>query len=125
MPTFVKPLFLSLALLGAGCTLFVAKETLYLESAEGRATQDEVQQELGAPRLKTRTPAGESVWIYEVREVEVGSQNSWSSFGSWCDEYVLTFDRQGVLRRWSHKSQPHGGETMPTYCVDNPFMAAS
>ncbi len=110
-----------LVLLGAGCALFVAKETLYLESAQGRATQNEVLRELGAPRLKADTPAGEPVWVYEVRHAEAGSQNSWSSFGSWCDEYVLTFDRQGILRNWTHKSEKHGGERMPTYCVTDGF----
>jgi hypothetical protein len=34
-----------------------------------------------------------------------------------CDEYVLTFDSQGILRRWTHASELHGGELMPTYCV--------
>jgi hypothetical protein len=102
-----------LVLLGAGCALFVAKETLYLESAQGRATQAEVQQELGAPRLKAHTPEGEPVWLYEVRHAEAGSQN------------VLTFDRQGVLRRWTHKSEKHGGERMPTYCVTDGFKPGS
>ncbi len=118
-------LFIGLALLGAGCTLFVAKETLYLESAQGRATQDEVRKELGEPRLKASTPAGDPIWVYEVRFAEAGSQNSWSSFGSWCDEYVLTFDRQGVLRQWTHKSEKHGGERMPTYCVTDGFKPGS
>jgi hypothetical protein len=108
-----------------GCTLFMAKETTYLRSAQDRATQEEVQTRLGTPRLTASTTAGESLWVYEVYEIAPGGQDTWSTRGSWCDEYVLTFDRQHVLRQWTHKSQVHGGELMPTYCVSNGFQAAS
>lgn len=108
-----------------GCALLVPHETRYLQTAQGRATQDEVRKELGEPRLKVQTSAGDPVWVYEVRQVEAGSQNSWSSFGSWCDEYVVTFDRQGILRHWAHKSEKHGGERMPTYCVTDGFATRS
>lgn len=123
----MKTTALALFLVGlaTGCMLFVPQETLYLQSDQGRATQDEVQQELGVPRLKARTPEGALIWVYEVRQVEAGSQNSWSSFGSWCDEYVLIFDRQGILRRWTHKSEKHGGERMPAYCVTDGFKPSS
>jgi outer membrane protein assembly factor BamE (lipoprotein component of BamABCDE complex) len=103
----------------AGCFLFIPKENLYLKSAQDRATQEEVQQRLGRPALTATTQAGESVWVYEVREEEPGSR--WTSIGMWCDEYVLTFDKQGILRRWTHKSQLHGGELMPTYCVSDGY----
>ncbi len=107
-----------------GCSVFIPKEMRYLRSAQNQATQDEVRQELGEPHLTASTQTGEAVWVYEVRGLEPGSQSSWSAFGSWCDEYVLTFDTQGTLRRWTHKSQKHGGETMPTYCVDDGFRSA-
>jgi hypothetical protein len=100
----------------SGCALIVAKESQYLQSAQDRATQAEVKLQLGAPKLATTTPTGESLWLYEVREIEPGSQNTWASAGSWCDEYRLTFDSQGVLRRWTHKSYFHGGELMPASC---------
>lgn len=125
MKAFVLTLLIGVTLLEAGCALFVAKETRYLESAQGRATQDEVRKELGEPHLKASTPTGDPVWVYEVRFAEAGSQNSWSSFGSWCDEYVLTFDPQGILRHWTHKSEKHGGERMPTYCVTDGFKPGS
>ncbi len=104
-----------------GCTLFIAEETLYLRSAEGRATQEEVRQRLGAPHLMASTKAGESVWVYEIYAIEPGGQNTWVAMGSWCDEYVLTFDDRGILRAWTHKSEKHGGERMPTYCVLDGF----
>ena len=123
IPVFV--LSLALVMLAVGCTLFEAKETLYLKSALDQATEVEVRQHLGLPRLVTETKADEAIWVYEVYEKEAGSQQSWASTGSWCDEYVLTFDKKGILRRWTHKSQRHGGENMPTYCVTDGFKPPS
>ena len=100
----------------SGCTLLEAKESRYLQSAQDRATQEEVKLYLGAPKQMTATPAGEAVWVYEVREIEPGSQNTWATAGSWCDEYKLTFDTSGVLRQWTHMSYFHGGELMPLSC---------
>ncbi len=107
---------LTITVVAAGCSLFIPKETLYLRAARDQATQEEVRERLGAPRTETSMPDGESQWVYEVRELEPGSQNTWASAGSWCDEYVLTFDRQGVLRGWTHTSYYHGGEMMPIRC---------
>jgi len=122
MKLFIRAALVGLAVVGSGCMLFVAKETLYLKSAQDRATQQEVSQRLGKPWWTSTSPAGEPVWIYEVREEEPGSR--WTSIGMWCDEYVLTFDKQGILRRWTHKSQLHGGELMPMYCVKDGFKPA-
>ena len=109
-------LVLTIAGLATGCSLFIPEETLYLRVAQNVATQEQVREQLGAPRDETSMPDGESQWIYEVREQEPGSQSTWSAAGSWCDEYVLTFDQQGVLRAWTHKSYFHGGEMMPIRC---------
>jgi len=106
---------LTITLILAGCSLFVPKETRYLKSAQHHATQTEVQQALGPPAVKATSRTGEAVWVYEVLEEQPGSR--WTSTGMWCDEYVLTFDQSGVLRQWTHKSELHGGELMPTYCV--------
>ncbi|MBM4122307.1 MAG: hypothetical protein FJ249_06920 [Nitrospira sp.] len=99
-----------------GCAVFEAKESRYLRTAQDRATQEEVREQLGPPLRTASTPAGDSQWVYEVRDIEAGSQNSRASTGSWCDEYVLTFDAGGVLRRWTHASYLHGGEMMPDRC---------
>lgn len=99
----------------AGCSLFIPKETRYLKSAEHHATQVDVQQKLGEPAVKATNQAGEAVWVYEVLEQEPGSR--WTSTGMRCDEYVLTFDKSGVLRQWTYKTEVHGGELQPTYCV--------
>ncbi len=110
--------WLMLAVLG--CTLFVPKETRYLEGAQGRATQDEVQEQLGPPTF-TETQAGATIWVYQVRQQEPGGRTVVT--GAWCDEYVLTFDGRTVLQRWTHKSYFHGGEVMPTYCVPDGYRS--
>ena len=115
----------ALFIVAAGCTLFIPKETLYLKSAADRATQEDVRKNLGQPSLTDSNPAGEAVWVYEVYEQEAGSQQSWAAYGSWCDEYVLTFDKRGVLRQWTHKIERHGGEMSPTFCVLNGYRPAS
>jgi hypothetical protein len=99
-----------------GCSVFIPKETRYLRSAQDRATQEEVRRELGEPRATKVLAGGGAVWLYEVRDIEPMSQSSWSTLGSWCDEYRLTFDAGGVLREWTHKSYVHGGELMPVSC---------
>jgi hypothetical protein len=114
----LRAALVGLALLGTGCVLFVPKETLYLKSKQDRATQAEVRQRLGEPREIEHSAAGESQWRYEIYDVEGGSQQSWAAAGSWCDRYVLSFDAQGVLRRWTHTSYLHGGENMPARCDD-------
>jgi hypothetical protein len=115
----------TVVLVMAGCTLFLAKETRYLQSAQDRATQEEVLKWLGTPRLTAATPDGESLWVYQIYEIAPGGQDTWSTRGSWCDEYVLTFDMEHILRHWTHRSQVHGGELMPTYCVRDDFKMES
>lgn len=116
---------LALALMGTGCTVFEAKETLYLESAQDRATQEEVRQRLGPPKFTATSLAAEPVWVYQIMQRDYSNQNTWGTPGTWCDEYVLTFDKQSILRNWTHKSEGHGGELSPTYCVKDGFKPAS
>lgn len=99
----------------AGCALFVPKEYRYLQGAEGRATQQDVERQLGKPAVATSNEAGEAVWIYRVREEQSGGR--WTASGLWCDEYRLTFGPDGVLRAWTHRSHFHAGELMPTSCI--------
>jgi hypothetical protein len=121
----MRTILVGLALLGAGCTVFVAKETLYLESAQDRATQEEVRQRLGVPKFTANASDGRPIWVYQVYYEDPGPANKWGAAGTWCDEYVLTFDAQGILRSWTHKSEGHGGELMPTYCVTDGFKPPS
>jgi hypothetical protein len=103
----------------SGCAIFAASETRYLQSAQGQASEEDVAQRLGRPAAASTNQAGETVWVYQVREQEAG--NRWTSTGLWCDEYVVTFDRHSVVRSWTHQSHFHGGELMPSYCVPNGF----
>jgi len=43
MKTFIGAMCLGLMLLGASCSVLIPKETRYLESAQDRATQEEVR----------------------------------------------------------------------------------
>jgi len=106
--------WIGLLLVVSGCAVFEAKETRYLRSVQGQATQAEIRQHMGPPWRTASTPVGEVQWVYEVREEDPGSR--WTSTGLWCDEYVLTFDSHAVLRRWTHRSFFHGGELMPDRC---------
>jgi len=111
------------SLLVVGCSLFEAEEAVYLRSAQGLATQEEVKARLGPPAAIKAAPAGESSWVYQIRQEQSGSRMT--APGLWCDEYVLTFDSQGVLRRWTHRSQFNGGDPMATSCVSDDSKPAS
>jgi hypothetical protein len=99
----------------AGCSLFEAKETRYLRHAEGQARQEEVKRELGAPTFSETAQSGEAIWIYDIWDWQPG--NRFTTPGAQCDEYILYFDEQEVLRRWTHQNYLHGGESFPSYCV--------
>jgi len=106
----------SLLLTAIGCSLLSPEETRYLQAAQNRATQAEVRQRLGEPAAIERVTGDETRWRYDIYAVEGGSQQSWAAMGSWCDQYVLSFDTRGILRQWTHKSYAHGGENMPIRC---------
>ena len=122
METFLPAVAISAALLGAGCALFLDEETRYLRSAQDRETQQEVRARLGRPMWVLSPHAGETVWVYQIRQPEKGGNNIWTITGFWCDEYVLTFDQQAVLRHWTHKSQKHRDERSLADCVRNGFV---
>jgi len=121
MKILMQAALIGLALVDPGCGLLTSKEVTYLQSVENQATQEDVRQRLGPPQLVVPRDSGKAVWIYEIPELEPGGQSTWSTKGSWCDEYVLTFDAGGILRGWAHKSQFHGGELMPLVCVRDGF----
>ena len=114
MARYMAVLWLAISI--GGCALFMSKESRYLKYVQDHALQEEVRQQLGEPRSVSSTADG-SVWVYEVRDLEPMSQSSWSTLGSWCDEYQIIFDKDGVLRQWRHRSFLHGGELMPESCT--------
>jgi hypothetical protein len=111
------------ALSVGGCAVFEANEPRFLSHAQDRATQEEVQQRLGSPKLTKIASSGEPVWVYQIYDWQPG--NRMTAPGTWCDEYILTFDHERVLRRWTHKTYFHGGEAFPTYCVPERFYLNS
>lgn len=72
----------------------------YLQEVEGKATQDQIAQRLGAPRAGHKLNNGGEVWTYEYCSSEVYG-NAYGVYGGGdCTEYVLTFDERGILRHW-------------------------
>ena len=114
---------LALFLAFMGCVVFEEKEARFLRDAHNRATQGEVQQRLGSPTLANTSPSGQSIWVYQVYDWQPG--NRVSAPGTWCDEYMLTFDDHAVLRHWTHKNYFHGGEAFPSYCVPDRYYPDS
>jgi hypothetical protein len=72
----------------------------YLKSAVNHTTQDGVAKYLGPPHLTRELSTGEAVWLY-------GFTNTTGSIG--CTAYILTFDRENILRSWQWQpSCPQG-----------------
>src|SRR5262249_61621097 len=106
---FAVSLF-SLVILSVGCSSLVPRETRYLQSAQDNATQEDVRQQLGAPALTASNEKREVIWVYQVLAQQSGSR--WTAPGMWCDEYVLTFDEQTILRQRTYRSDVQGGTLM-------------
>ena len=104
-----------LAMTLSACGLFKNKEAASLDEAQGQASYEQIRLQWGDPTAVRSLDSGESLWIYEKRELQPG--NRMTASGVWCDEYALTFDERGVLRRWTHRSYFHGGELMPVECI--------
>ena len=98
----------------AGCSLLIPKESRYLKVAQDRATGEEVRKQLGTPLATTAASSSEAIWLYEVLDEQPTYRGTPTGF--WCDEYRLSFDTSGVLRRWTHRSFFHGGELRPEPC---------
>lgn len=114
---------IGLAIISAGCELFIDKEVIFLRAAEGHATQQDVRDRLGSPLWTARQQDGETVWIYQMTQREKGGNNIIDITGFWCDEYVLIFDQRAILQHWTHKSQKHRDPPSPSDCVSDGFMA--
>ena len=106
---------LALSILVTACSHFQTKEAAYLDSVKGQGTEAEVRQKLGVPQAMRQAEGGETIWVYEVREQQAG--NRFTAPGTWCEQYLLTFDDKAVFQRWRQRSHFHGGELMPTECI--------
>lgn len=88
-------LILTLVLLGA-CGEF---ETGYFESKVNQVTQDDVAKRYGKPHKQEAQPDGRSLWTYYVRGSGTSSYSGYAK-AEYCRAYLLTFDREGMLRDW-------------------------
>ncbi|MBX3234773.1 MAG: hypothetical protein KF814_01355 [Nitrospiraceae bacterium] len=98
----------------AACGSLQSREAAYLNESRGRATQTEVREHLGAPQTTRTVESGDTIWIYEKREQQAG--NRYSAPGTWCEQFLLTFDKQSVLQQWTQRTDFQGGEVMPAVC---------
>lgn len=85
-----------------GCSLGVNVEVGYLEQANGRATEADVDQEWGPPTDK-READGQTVWHYRNRGVTGSIMMPNSGVETSCEDYWLTFDQNRILRSWIRK----------------------
>jgi hypothetical protein len=70
----------------------------YLESGIGVLTQDEVTKTLGPPHNTRQLEDGSTVWLYQYSSSSVSGNQYGVSGSSSCAEYVLTFDKEKILR---------------------------
>ncbi len=74
----------------------------YFQDAVNEATQDMVGKRYGAPHKTQSASDGGEIWTYFERgsgTAGFGGQVR----GGGCRAYVLTFDKQAVLRRWEQQ----------------------
>ena len=72
---------------------------LLLEGEVDHATQEQILERFGSPFYAGRLRDGREVWTYR----EAGAGYSRDMGAGFCREYVLTFDAQGILRRWERQ----------------------
>lgn len=85
----------------AGCALFEEEEVIYLNRATKlHATQADVKRRLGVPKDTQSLPNAETLWRYQIWTNTGGDLNGPGE--SYCDQYSLHFDRQALLRDWTH-----------------------
>jgi hypothetical protein len=81
----------------------------YLADHVNRAAQDEIEKRMGAPALTRALENGDTLWTYQYgaygTTAVYGTSASYAEgsvlIGSAeCVKYVLTFDKQNILREW-------------------------
>ncbi|MEW6542754.1 MAG: hypothetical protein AB1411_03990 [Nitrospirota bacterium] len=91
--------------LGLAAGLLLACSTWqadYLAQHVERATQAEVEQKLGRPVLTRPLDGGGTEWVYHVfpRSLFDYPYRGHPYGDGSCEEYLLTFDQQGILTTW-------------------------
>lgn len=89
----------------------------YLGESTDQATQEEVQDRLGAPFQTESLEDEGSLWTYryEVKGSWLTGRRGDMVGGAPCIEYLLTFDSKKVLRYWTRQlcGMVHVGGTVP------------
>lgn len=73
---------------------------LLLDEEVDHATQEQIVERFGSPLYVGRLRDGREVWTYR----ETGAGYGRDMGVGFCREYVLTFDPQGILRRWERQA---------------------
>jgi len=78
-------------------------ETAYFQGKVNEATQDAVAKRYGAPHTIEELDNGGSVWTYYDRGSATASYSGYST-STFCRAYVLSFDKEGILRDWKQQT---------------------
>ncbi len=77
-------------------------ETGYFQSKVDVATQEMVAQRYGPPDTIEKLGNGGAVWTYYDRGSATASYSGYAR-STFCQAYVLTFDKEGTLRGWAQR----------------------
>lgn len=82
-----------------GCSEY---ETQYFKNNVNEATADRVAKRYGSPHKLVRNEEGGMVWTYFDRGSGTSSYAGYAT-SRYCRAYVLTFDRDEILRDWKQE----------------------
>jgi hypothetical protein len=92
--------WLAVVLMGlVACAEF---ETGYFQSRVDEATAQTVASRYGAPHKVERPEGSQTIWTYFDRG-SATSGYAGTARSTYCRAYVLTFDRQDILRGWQQQ----------------------
>lgn len=78
------------------------RETGYFQQLVNEATSDNVAKRYGPPHKVEQREGHQTVWTYFERGSATSSYAG-TARSSFCRAYVLTFDREGILRDWQQQ----------------------
>jgi hypothetical protein len=91
---------LLLALVAASCGMI---ETHYFKDRVNEVGQDRVVRRYGPPHKVESLQTGGEMWIYYDRGSGTASYAGYAE-SKYCRAYLLSFDKEGVLRGWNEET---------------------
>ena len=88
-----------LVLVATSCGLI---ETHYFKDRVNEVTQERVARRYGSPHKVEPLQNGGEMWIYYDRGSATTSYAGYAE-SRYCRAYILSFDKEGVLRDWSEQ----------------------